>query len=583
MPSHDSPSPARRPLLVDRNSSAPSVSKGSPNSGHPIKPHPPKKHMAHAVSHHRHSHGRIPSYNKNLNKLSKTNANNPNDSLSHQKHHSRTKSQTPTSSPTTQHIKRNSSNLSLVNTGSKISLKGNPSTSSLKHNGSRQKLGHITKPQPQSQPPSRNGSSHELPLRGKVKFSVGEEEDREEDRDEDRDEDEDDEWVEASSSQSPNTPKQTSQTAKAPQLEEPPSPDEPPGHSSPILPHSPPQSPPTDGSRFPSSRSTQLPHTPYAQYSRPPDAEIVTHRLLNRHRPHNVAPQMSSISATVTPSGSSGSPAFNHNHDSTVSSDLSMPADGISRFLNPTGSSSGSATPGSVSQLQSAIANIHRNHQHDQDHASKSPILGNNIDTSRRAKSASNLTTPHLANPEDDSSLPPSPQVSAPNNTRASPFKSAHEPREAAKSFTQLKLDLQRMSTNRELAQAPALQPPLTMMHGAHAAASMAGAIGERSSERRIRQWEQAALEFRNGRRFDNMLIRGVHRLEKRRQKKKVPRIEREEDKNRQVDVAGGKPASRGRVRFEVGRREGEYDEEEDEGGGVQGLLKRIWEANIAE
>lgn len=262
-----------------------------------------------------------------------------------------------------------------------------------------------------------------------------------------------------------------------------------------------------------------------------------------------------------------------------------MPADGISRFLNPAGSSSGSATPGSISQLQSALANIHRNHQHDQNQnpASESPLASNKIDISRRAKSAANLTTSHLANGQEDSSLPPSPQVTAPNNSRASPFKSAHEPREAAKSLTQLKLDLQRMSTNRESAQVPATPTPLTMMYGTHAAANVVGAIGERSSERRTRLWEQATLEFRNGRRFNNMLVVGLNRLEKKREKKKVPRIEREEDRNRVAELAGGKAAGRGRVRFEVGRREGEFDEEEDEGGGLPGLLKRMWDANVAE
>lgn len=567
MPYHESTSPARRPQLVDRNSSTQSMSRGSPNSSHPVKPHPSKKHMSHAIGHHRHSHGRIPSYSKNLSKLAKSNIPNPTDG---QRHHVRTKSQTPTSSPVSQHIKRNSSNFSLVSTAAKASVKAVSSNHSLKHNESGAKLGHVVKPQLKP-PHSRNESSSELPLRGRAKFSVGQD-------------DQDEEWVEASSSQSPNTPKQTQESSKTPRLEEPPSPDEPPGQSAPILPQSPPQSPPIGESQFPNPRPSPPRDAPSAPYSRPPDAGIVTHRLLNRHRPHNVAPQMSSISATVTPSGSNGSPAFNHSQDSTVANDLSMPADGISRFLHPTGSSPGSATPGSVSLLQNALANIHRSHQHDRNEPSPSR---NAIGSSHRTKSNENVRIIPFPHGEDESSLPPSPQVPTPNYTRASPFKSAHEPREAAKSLTQLKLDLQRMSTNRESAHTPATQSHLTKMHGVHTAASMVGVMGERSSERRARQWDQAALEYRNGKRFNNMLVGAVTRLEKKREKKKVSRMTDRDEDNNKIKLAEGKAGGRGRVRFEVGSRETECEEEEeDEGGGSRGgvpeLLKRMWETNIS-
>lgn len=575
MPYHDSPSPARRPQLMERNSSTQSVSRGSPSAALLNKHSTSKKHMAHAVGHHRHSHNRISSYGKNLNKLSRVGVAHPADGSTSQKHHARTKSQTPTSSPTSQQIKRNSSNISLVRAGSKASLKGNLLSTSLKHNVSGTKLGHASKPQ--LRPHSRNGSSRDLPLRGKAKFSMG-------DEDPDEPDEPDDECVEASGSQSPNAPKQTPKTLVKSPLEAPPSPDDPPGRSSPVLPHSPPQSPPLNESRFPAYESIGRKPAPSGQYSHPPDSEIVTHRLLNRHRPHNAAPQMSTISATITPSGSNGSPAFNHSQGFTLVNDPSMPPDGISRFLNTTGSSSGSATPGSVVQLQSALANIHRNHHHDHDPTCDSPPRRNTMDGPRRAKSAANLSMSTYPDGEDHAPSPPSPHVAAPNNTRASPFKSAQEPREAAKSLTQLKLDLQRMSTNREPAQAPAVQPPLAMIYGAHAIANMGGITGERSADRKVRQWEQAGLEFRNGRRFNDMLINGVGRLEKRRDKKKAPRTERDEERTKIGAATGARPASRGRVRFEVGRREGEDEEdEEDEGGGVQDLLKRMWEGSGGE
>lgn len=152
------------------------------------------------------------------------------------------------------------------------------------------------------------------------------------------------------------------------------------------------------------------------------------------------------------------------------------------------------------------------------------------------------------------------------------------------------------MSTNREPAHAPVGQDPLAMIRGPSAVAGLSGATAEQSAERRVRQWEQAGLEFRNGRRFTNMVTLGVGRLEKRREKKKTPaRGERGEtsktggDKHATAAAAaargtGSRPGSRGRVRFEMGRREGEDEEdEEDEGGGFPGLLKRMWEGNGPE
>lgn len=577
MPYHDSPSPARRPQLTDRTSSTQSSSRGSPTTSAANKPSSQKLHKAHAVGHHRHSHGRIPSYNKNLNKMSKLTAIHPANAPTLSKNGPNTKSQSPSASPTSQHIKRNSSNISLPKPGSKTSFKKNSSNGSLKPNGSTARLNQP--PKSHHRPHSRHGSSHNVPLRGKVQFSVGS------DDDDDDDEDDEDAWVEASGSQSPSTTRQSPNNSKTQQLEEPPSPDEPAGRTPPVLPHSPPQSPPTNVSKFPKHQPAERRPDLSIQYSHPPDAEIVTHRLLNRHKPHNVPPQMSTVSATITPSGS-GSPGFHHLHESTLTSDPSMPADGISRFLHPTGSSSGSATPGSISQLQSTLAaNNHRGllHQHPLSPSSNSPPVKVALEASRRAKSAGNLGPPRLSGGETQPASPPTP---VPKNSRASPFKSAGEPREAGKSLTQLKLDLQRMSTNREPAHAPAVQPPLGGKHGAHVAVH-----GERSEERRIRQWEQAGLEFRNGRRFNNMVASAVGRLEKRREKVKVlARAEREDtrsaggERNGAVSRGCGPSGSRGRVRFEVGRREVEEEEDEDEeGGGLQGLLKRMWESNGPE
>lgn len=576
MPYNDSSSPARRSQVNERTVSSQSISRASPTAGHTTKAPSQKKHMAHATGHHRHSHTKIPSYGKNLNKLSKLTAVQPADVQAQAKQHVRTRSQTPSSSPTPTHIKRNSSNVSLPRTGSKGLIQKHPSVPPVKRNNPTGKTAVANKSQ--IRPSSRNGSAGDLPSRGRAKFSIG---------DEDQDEEE---WVAASGSQSPDIVRQDAKPPKPPQLEEPPSPDDPQGPSPPILPHSPPQSPPMRTSEIANQVSAERRDHLSAPNFHPPDPEMVTHRLLSRHRGNNAAPQMSSISATVTPSGSSGSPALSHGLETGLS-DPSMPADGISRFLNTAGNSSGSVTPGSISQLQSALAIIHRGHQHDHrsnHHSPDSSPMSGNLEAIRRAKSTGNLSTPHAASGIAQSVSPP--QVPTPSNTRASPFKSANEPREAARSLTQLKLDLQRLSSNRIPIQPPSVQPPLAMIHGAYAMTGMSSAVsGELSAERRIRQYEQAGLEFRNARRFNNMLTSGLARVEKRREKKKSTTTTRggkekdEERTHRASSVAAGatKSLGRGRVRFEIGRKEAEGDDDEEDeggGGGFQGLLKRMWE-----
>lgn len=112
-------------------------------------------------------------------------------------------------------------------------------------------------------------------------------------------------------------------------------------------------------------------------------------------------------------------------------------------------------------------------------------------------------------------------------------------------------------------------------------------------------------MEFRNARRFHNMEKTAITRLERLRgggekrrnaihaEHQQQQRLKRESAAK--VGLGGGEAAngergassrpgsSRGRVRFEVGeRRDIEVDKnEEDEGGGVAGLLKRMWEVNL--
>ena len=592
MPYRDSSSPATLPQLLERASSNQSSSTAS---AHNNKVSSQKSHKNHAAGgNHRQSHGRVPSHGKNLNKLSKLASVHPPDGSAQSQVNGDVAS--PPTNPATP-IKQNSSNISLSRTGSKISFKKNPSNASLKHNGSAAKLGQLGKSYHRTH--SRIGSGQHVSLKAKAQFSVGSDGD-------------DEDWVEASSSQSPSTTRHSPNNSKSFQLEEPPSPDEPAGRTPPVLPHSPPQSPPKNDSEFLDRDPVERRPAPSAPYSHPPDAEIVSHRLLNRHKPHNVAPQTSNISATISPSGSSGSPAFGDGL--TTSTEPSMPTDGVSRFLNATGSSSGNATPGSISHLQSTLANMQGNESqlHHQNHpllsplSSSSPGNGTLEEAPQRAKSTGRLAeTRVLSGGENHPTFLPSTPVHN-TSTRVSPFnKSTQNPREAGKSLTQLKLDLQRMSTNREPAHVSvALQPPLVMMHGAHAAAGLGGAAtGERSAERCIRLWDQARMEFRNARRFHNMETTAMARLErcrgggeKRRnalhaEQKQQQRLKRVnaanagggEEANGERGVSSRPGSNRGRVRFEIGERMDieEDRNEEDEGGGLAGLLKRMWEVNL--
>lgn len=110
-------------------------------------------------------------------------------------------------------------------------------------------------------------------------------------------------------------------------------------------------------------------------------------------------------------------------------------------------------------------------------------------------------------------------------------------------------------------------------------------------------------MEFRNARRFHNMETTAMARLErcrgggeKRRnalhaEQKQQQRLKRVnaanagggEEANGERGVSSRPGSNRGRVRFEIGERMDieEDRNEEDEGGGLAGLLKRMWEVNL--
>lgn len=584
MPRQGSPSPHRRPQLEQRQSSTQSLSKGSPTAGQLSKSHKgssTRLHKTHAVGHARHAHGRVPSYGKGLHKLSKLGPGETGDGAGNTKSHTRSASHTPTGSPTSQNLKRNSSNLSLPRTGSKLSIKNNASNISLMRNAPGAKLGNQAKSEKAQ---LKNDLRKET-----ASFEVG-------DDDEDDEEEGDGDW-EDNSSQSPYTTRNSSARPKSPLSRDPPSLDEPPDRSSGNLPASPPDSPSDEPSASAGHANGNV-HK-ISRYSQPPSADDVTHRLLNRST-HNAEPKMSTISATITPSGS-GSPIFrNGNNLNSFNNAPSMPADGISRFLSGTNSNSDGATPASVSHLQSHLAHQKPTIRPERARPSTPSDSDStiNLPTDRRTKSAIDLSHPTINTPSSASTSPAksptentetAPKPKRPKKPKNQPLVSPYESARgvdpsAGKSVTQLKIDLQRMSTLRDT---PSSQHPL-LQHGSVIGIQNLSASGDEVKARYAREYARAHAEYKNAVRFYPNLISGA--VGKKGVREGVEKIKAWEQKKNHKATGKGKTsagssaetgASRGRVRFEVGRSPGEGEgsdgEEHHAGDGVQGLLERMW------
>ncbi|KAL8797773.1 MAG: hypothetical protein Q9195_000125 [Heterodermia aff. obscurata] len=572
-------SPAQRPQLTQQHtSSTQSLPRASPSgsalvsTSHKGPTHKP--HKSHGIGHGRHSHGRLPSYGKNMNRLAKNNAAQLEEGEGHTKHHKRTKSHTPSTSPTSQNLKRNNSNVNLPRTASKGNAKRNSSGISMQQrNGSAAKLGKL----------ARSDKLERRSPKTQPKFSIGSD-------------DQEDEWTEESRSQSPEVLRQGLIVRKPSQPTGPPSPDDPPVQSPSKLPQSPPQSPPQIETPHIIQDSQQQPHT---RYTRPPDAEAVTSRLLSRH---NAAPQLTSFSAAVTPTGAGSSPAFQHQHNNAttlVNANPSLGADGVSRFLHQN-DSSGSATSGSVNQLQSALASFHREHHLKNTRSSLSPSSSSppakNLEAAQRAHTARHLAYPHLGTSVSRSPSPPSTKSDG-NASRASPFESpraavGRKPKEASKSLTQLKLDLQRIASEHEAERKKG--PPAPLLQTSHSTLSAGAGVAnsaEGEQERRERQYLQAGKELANAARFENIFGKALARLDKRGslQKHKVSEDGRRDSTRSATGSLGRsshdeRAASRGRVRFEIGRAEREEEDDGEQHGGdeerLRGLLRRMWDGD---
>ena len=150
------------------------------------------------------------------------------------------------------------------------------------------------------------------------------------------------------------------------------------------------------------------------------------------------------------------------------------------------------------------------------------------------------------------------------------------------------------MASSRESERKSGVPPPLLQpSHSTLAVGNVLGVGAEGEAEKRIRQYEQAGRELANATRFEDVLGKALGRLEKRGLLRKPKHAE--EGKKDAVKIVsgsvgrgnedkGGRPPSRGRVRFEVGRVEGEEDDDGPHGEQqrTRALLRRIWDGDGA-
>lgn len=617
-------SPGGRPQLTERSLSARSLSKEGPGTGNLNNTHKgssSKLHKTHTVGHGRHGHNRVPSYGKGLNKLTKLTPIHAAEDAGNAKHHARSASHTPSTSPRVLSDKRNSSTTTLNRPSSKGSIKKNASHPNLTHNPSSAKIGNKQKSEKaQIKKSLFKKGTNDAPLQGMARFELGDMDDVARD----------DDWTD-SGSQSPVTTRtysrQKTPTTAAPK--ELPTPDEPPEPRSPQLPDSPPESLRSDGDREKSTlqvRKTR-PEVNGAPrnnntFSHPPDVQAVTSRLISRNGTQAI-PTTTNVSANITPQHI-GSPNLSHSNGFANLNEPSMPSDGISRFLPGSKSNSGSGTPGSVSQLQQNLASFDRSSHHSSSPDDKASALRIKADA-RRAKSAVDLTNGQARNrdsplPEKPPSLEnttehqPSQKAKLQQSHLPSPFESARgaNPR-AGKSYTQLKLNLDREAVSRD---PPISKHPVLMnVNKGGSVLNMASSIPSSATEmeKRIkRQYAQAQRDVSNSKKYYPDAIvgkipgRAVRRHEmSERGKERRGREKGKRDGNTiSEDAARGGPqtnggksatngadeavARNGKVRFEIGgarspdelTRDGGrlgLDGADDEG--VHGLLRRMWMA----
>ena len=376
-------------------------------------------------------------------------------------------------------------------------------------------------------------------------------------------------------------------------------------------------------------------------YSGPPDAEAVTNRLLNRNGKMAPRTGTSNISASITPPLVSESPSVSQSNGSVSVKEPSMPADGISRFLDRSNADSGGGTPSSISHLQSTLDQSRKQNRRrtgfveDDDFDKRS---SDRKKDARRVRSAANLThsrlddgdsppdakddrSPHRNGSPSHSTAARDSSQSGPAPTGPSPFESARaaDP-SAGKSLTQLRLDLQRREVQRSERAHPSGNHPLVGQSQGGMMSMVGLNGGEAEMVARVsRQWEHARREVLGVKRFWPDLVRSgvVERMERRgvlppKSKSSKGGLEAQARVSNVKSKVGLAPSpapaeepsttsvgsqqfeGRGRVRFEVGRssiaaKSFESAPSEDggdsdggevgamENGDIVGLLRRMW------
>ncbi|KAF1981989.1 hypothetical protein K402DRAFT_408010 [Aulographum hederae CBS 113979] len=436
------------------------------------------------------------SFGKNLNKLGKLQPAHPGDGNEKAKGHRRSHSgnlatSTSPKSPRPAFVKRNASAMVVPKVTSTTALRKNHSSGQLARNPSHKNIVKTSKQEPpamkrqRSNPKKSEGSPPHKPQQSHVRFDVGEDEGREEE-----------DWTEASHSQSQSpatTRTNTRQNSVAENLDK---------HgqgthfdgTSESRQRPPPGSTPSTSNHNHKEEEQHNRESAYRingsssyQSSRPPDADIITSRLLQRN-PHTSQPKVSAVSATATPDARNPRSLAN-SQGSTLGDTPGR--DVVSRFIN---GDSASGTPQDGSFLPQGDESKQRDGDGD-------PMKRNQSLPNFANKAASNFFHSRTMS-----------QRSSGGNPSSSVF--AGGP--ANTSRTQQKMDLQRASSNIEPQKLiPAILPRTGGPQILNAEINYASSSieGGRIDPRLQRQFDQAALEYKVVRRFRNPVADSISRI----------------------------------------------------------------------
>ncbi|KAI9666153.1 MAG: hypothetical protein M1821_004088 [Bathelium mastoideum] len=437
-----SPQP-KRPAPITRTSSSGYQLPQSPSSAQtpPTRSvhHKPQRHVVGHVS--SRVGPRNPSFGKNINKLAKLTPIDPGEDKDSTKHHQRTPSgnPTPSSSPRPGHVKRNASALAIAHetsrTAASAHIRKNYSSGQLHRPGSSKALSKQLKQE--ARPGMKRSTSYgkgqqvakspKSPKHTSVRFAFG------------NDEEQDEGWTEDSASQSPSTTRDNTRNNTR-------------SNSIIIDAAKSENQAPEQADTQPRTKPPQHPdgHTnggPSYHSSRPPDADAITSRLLQRHPSNNAPPQTSRISAVVRAHDHDPSPSSHALSGSQSSTLAGTPGAAlVSRFINGEASTVGTPTRDSPAALH------HRQQQHH----------------------PSNLSTPNLSPPTPPSEEQQDRPKTASSTSKSDPAaaKSPKPPTPLPSSRTQQKLWLQRAATTIEPA---SLVPAILPRTGTGPAAALAG------------------------------------------------------------------------------------------------------------